>query len=1249
MYWTSAGDTPYIAKGSMDGSDWDKLITEDLIYPSGLFLDQTTERLYWADPKKGRIASSNCDGTDIQDVPCEVGAAQNLVVFEDKLIWTELNTSSVLMVNKFTGKGLKTLVKMMKQPRGLYIAHPVLYKPEERPCRSDNPVCSDLCLLSQTTPGTEPSYRCACPVGKNLAINQTVCEDSHNSPFLMVGHIDEIIKVDLNYIGKIPYKTFAVPSAKKIVALDFDPVRDAAVYSDMTRGVIGARKLFTRSVPREEVIVDHIAGDVESVVVDWVAGNLMWTDSTKGSIEVARLNGSFHVALSESLDGTPTALAIYPKNGMLFYSTIGDNAGISQCDMSLSGCLPIISVVKDCRGIAVDADRLYWTDQELKHIGTANLDGSDPKILITGLESPTSLAVHGDVLFWLDSATDILHKYSLSEGKALWNALTGWDSMTGLSLVDWQKYTTVQNGCSVKNGGCSHLCLARGAHGRACKCPEGLSLNEDEATCQDTTEETLECSVEEMLCDKVRCVELSKLCDDRLDCEDGMDEKNCERPHTCSSEEFACTHNNRDICIPFSWVCDGDKDCDNATEEANCDKSCSTDEFTCVNKDCVPNDVVCDELIDCGDGSDETNCPTIPDLMPEDLCSKYGMFLCESGTCIESSNLCDKKPDCEDGDDEDWFRCGGQVCGEDDFLCSDGFCIEQRYRCDGERDCNDNSDEDPVLCINVTTTTLAPPPEFCSSDMFRCESGHCIPWTSMCDGAEDCPNGSDEGGLCESACVDSSCNHVCMPTPTGSLCRCHEGFTMLSDNVTCIDQDECAVSVPLCSQMCVNTEGSFSCRCAEGYSLTSDNRGCKAMGRSWCAEGNSLTSDNRGCKVMGRSWCAEGKGLTSDNRGCKAMGRSWCAEGNRLTSNNRGCKAMGGSWWSMWSQMCVHTDGFFFCRCGEGNRLTSNNRGCKAMESRPTILLGRLHEIVNLTENGHSMQEVITDIKGEVTSLDINVHTGDIYWTNSLGRVLMFTKKTIAGKYQRLVVSHASSVAYDWLTGNVYITDVKRMVVCSRNLIWCRIILHLSEEKQRGVTLHPPKGLMFWIDGYLSVRKSWMNGENMEHVLNSGLSRPVALAIDYVQNRLYVIDNFQGTLEFCDFSGENRQTYKVLKQPFSVDVFEDWVYVTDTHFRALMRVHKNGVLKPESCTGAYINVLRLKLCTRYANLKALEAQAQSLEAQAQALKAQALAVEAQALAVEAQAQALEAQAQALEALSMAVEAQALAVEAQSGS
>lgn len=49
-----------------------------------------------------------------------------------------------------------------------------------------------------------------------------------------------------------------------------------------------------------------------------------------------------------------------------------------------------------------------------------------------------------------------------------------------------------------------------------------------------------------------------------------------------------------------------------------------------------------------------------------------------------------------------------------------------------------------------------------------------------------------------------------------------------------------------------------------------------------------------------------------------------------------------------------------------------------------------------------------------------------------------------------------------------------------------------------------------------------MNGENVEVILNSGLSRPVALTIDYVLNRLYVVDNFQGTLEFCDFNGQNR-------------------------------------------------------------------------------------------------------------------------------
>ncbi len=101
------------------------------------------------------------------------------------------------------------------------------------------------------------------------------------------------------------------------------------------------------------------------------------------------------------------------------------------------------------------------------------------------------------------------------------------------------------------------------------------------------------------------------------------------------------------------------------------------------------------------------------------------------------------------------------------FTCYDGTCVLGHYVCDGVTDCPDSTDE--VDCDHVCTfadgsnaTDMKDCFSFCTlsnctcSDLyFHCVLGGCIPWSRICNGVDDCPNGEDEK-VCEFYYLDSS-------------------------------------------------------------------------------------------------------------------------------------------------------------------------------------------------------------------------------------------------------------------------------------------------------------------------------------------------------------------------------------------------------------------------------------------------------------------------------------------------------------
>jgi len=247
------------------------------------------------------------------------------------------------------------------------------------------------------------------------------------------------------------------------------------------------------------------------------------------------------------------------------------------------------------------------------------------------------------------------------------------------------------------------------------------------------------------------------------DCRDKSDELNCSKS-SCNSWQFACDDLK---CIFKTWVCDGEIDCKDLSDEIHCSNStlvpttplpqtptttskstdsCAGDWFRCSSGTCVPLQWRCDAIDDCGDNSDELGCITpnmttterVATPAAKDGCG-HERYQCKSGLCIWDSWLCDSSIDCDSGEDEENCQYVSRKCTEQEFECvhSSG-CVPLMKICDGEDNCGDGSDE--WGCHNQQIQPLKPVK--CSG--FTCKSGECIESYKRCNLRPDCFDQSDE-------------------------------------------------------------------------------------------------------------------------------------------------------------------------------------------------------------------------------------------------------------------------------------------------------------------------------------------------------------------------------------------------------------------------------------------------------------------------------------------------------------------------
>lgn len=132
-----------------------------------------------------------------------------------------------------------------------------------------------------------------------------------------------------------------------------------------------------------ELLVSSGLGAPEDLAIDWVTGNIYFTDADLQHIGVCTNDGlKCSVIVNEDIH-KPRGIVLNPAAGEMYWSDWGKKPEIARSKMDGTDDISFVSNdIKWPNGLTIDYpnQRLYWVDAKLSTIESILLDGTDRRV-----------------------------------------------------------------------------------------------------------------------------------------------------------------------------------------------------------------------------------------------------------------------------------------------------------------------------------------------------------------------------------------------------------------------------------------------------------------------------------------------------------------------------------------------------------------------------------------------------------------------------------------------------------------------------------------------------------------------------------------------------------------------------------------------------------------------------------------------------------------------------------------------------
>lgn len=178
---------------------------------------------------------------------------------------------------------------------------------------------------------------------------------------------------------------------------------------------------FTPGKPDKEILLTAGLELPEDIAVDWLTGNIYFTDAARAHIAVCTGNGHYcnQIVNYEHIEKI-RSVALYPQLSLMYWSEWGDKAHIGVSYMDGSDPKMLVDDVSWPNGLTLDWPnaRLYWVDAKRQVIESVKFTGDDRRVVLEGMvKHPFGLAVFENRLYWSDWETQSIEACDKFTGK----------------------------------------------------------------------------------------------------------------------------------------------------------------------------------------------------------------------------------------------------------------------------------------------------------------------------------------------------------------------------------------------------------------------------------------------------------------------------------------------------------------------------------------------------------------------------------------------------------------------------------------------------------------------------------------------------------------------------------------------------------------------------------------------------------------------------------------------------------------